>query len=146
MVRIGLLTLVLVLAAQPNVTGAQDSDPRAAFAQAYALYAASQYAQAKELLLKTTDPKYPLADYSLYYLAAISLDEKNWDLARNYLSQLKRRYPQSIWFHGAELQRAKIDLAEKKYAQAIAAFRSLRSTRGGRQEILQESLQLEDPA
>lgn len=146
MVRIGLLTLVLVLAAHPNVLEAQDSDPRATFAQAHALYAAGQFAQAKELLLKTADPKYPLADYSLYYLAAISLDEKNWDLARNYLSQLKGRYPQSIWFHNAELQRAKIDLAEKKYAQAIAAFRALRSTRGGRQDIIQESLHLEAQA
>ena len=146
MVRIGLFTLVLVLAVHSNVSEAQDSDPRAAFAQAHSLYTAGQFAQAKELLLKTTDPKYPLADYSLYYLAAISLDETNWDLARNYLSQLKRRYPQSIWFHGAELQRAKIDLAEKKYAQAIAAFRSLRSTRGGRQGIFQESLQLEAQA
>lgn len=146
MVRIGLLTLVLLLAAHLNVAEAQDGDPRAAFAQAHSLYTAGQFAQAKELLLRTTDPKYPLADYSLYYLAAISLDEKNWDLARNYLSQLKRRYPQSIWFHGAELQRAKIDLAEKKYPQAIAAFRALRSTRGGRQEILQESLHLEAQA
>jgi len=146
MVRIGLLTLILVLAAQPHTLLAQDIDARAAFAQAHSLYAAGQFAQAKELLLRTTDPKYPLADYSLYYLAAISLDEKNWDLARNYLSQLKRRYPQSIWFHGAELQRAKIDLAEKKYAQAIAAFRSLRSTKGGRQDIIQESLHLEAQA
>jgi len=146
MIQIGLLTLVLVLAAQPNVSVAQDSDPRAAFAQAHALYAAGNFAQAKELLLRSTDPKYPLADYSLYYLAVISLDEKNWDLARNYLTQLRRRYPQSIWFHSAELQRAKIDLAEKKYAQAIAAFRSLRSTRGGRQEIFQESLHLEAQA
>jgi outer membrane protein assembly factor BamD (BamD/ComL family) len=87
-----------------------------------------------------------LADYSLYYLAAISSDEKNWDLARNYLSRLKHRYPQSIWFHAAELQRAKIDLAEKKYPQAIAALRALRSTRGGRQEIFQESLHLEAQA
>jgi soluble lytic murein transglycosylase len=146
MARIGLLTLFLVLAAHPNVAAAQDSDPRAAFAQAYALYAAGQFAQAKELFEKNIDPKYSLADYSLHYLAVISLDEKNWDLSRHYLAQLKRRYPQSIWFHGAELQRAKIDLAEKKYAQAIAAFRALRSTRGGRQEIFQESLHLEAQA
>jgi soluble lytic murein transglycosylase len=146
MVRICLLTLVFVLAVHLNVPEAQDSDPRAAFAQAYALYAAGQFAQAKELFEKNTDPKYPLADYSLHYLAVISLDEKNWDLSRQYLAQLKRRYPQSIWFHGAELQRAKIDLAEQKYAQAIAAFRALRSTRGGRQEIFQESLHLEAQA
>jgi len=146
MVRIGLLTLVLVLAVHPNVLEAQDIDARASFAQAYAFYAAGQFTQAKESLLKTTDPKFPLADYSLYYLAVISLDEKNWDLSRNYLSQLKRRYPQSIWFHSAELQRAKIDLAEKKYAQAITALRALRSTRGGRQEIFQESLHLEAQA
>jgi peptidoglycan lytic transglycosylase len=146
MVRIGLFTLFLVLAVHANVSEAQESDPRAAFAQAHSLYAAGQFAQAKELLLRTTDPKYPLADYSLYYLATISLDVKNLDLARNYLSQLKRRYPQSIWFHSAELQRAKIDLAEKKYTQAIAALRALRSARGGRQEIFQESLQLEAQA
>jgi len=146
MVRIGFLTLVFVFAAHPCVTEAQETDPRAAFAQAHALYVAGQFSQAKELLLRITDPKYPLADYSLYYLAVISFDEKNWDLSRHYLSQLKRRYLQSIWFHGAELQRAKIDLAEKKYAQAIAALRSLRSTRGGRQEIFQESLHLEAQA
>jgi len=146
MVRIGLLTLVLVLAVHSNVSEAQDSDPRAAFAQAYALYTTGNYSQARELLEKTTAPKYPLADYSLHYLAVISLNEKNWDLSRHYLSQLRRRYPQSIWFHNAELQRAKIDLAEKKYPQVIAAFRALRSTRGGRQEISQESLHLEAQA
>jgi soluble lytic murein transglycosylase len=146
MVRIGLLTLILVLAVHSNVSEAQDSDPRATFAQAYALYATGDLSQAKELFLKTSDPKYPLADYSLYYLGVISANEKNWDLSRHYLTQLRHRYPQSIWFHNAELQRAKIDLAEKKYAQAIAAFRSLRSTRGGRQDIIQESLHLEAQA
>ena len=146
MIRIGLLTLVLLLAAHPHVPEAQDTDPRAAFAQAYALYAAGNHSQAKELFEKTSETKYPLADYSLYHLALISSEEKNWDLSRQYLSQLKRRYPQSIWFQSAELQRAKIDLTEKKYAQAIAAFRALRSTRGGRQEIFQESLHLEAQA
>ncbi|MBI1996828.1 MAG: transglycosylase SLT domain-containing protein [Deltaproteobacteria bacterium] len=146
MVRIGLLTLILILVAQPHTPQAQELDARAAFTQAHALYASGDYPQAKELFQKTTDPKYPLADYSLYYLGVISANEKNWDLSRHYLTQLKRRYPQSIWFHGAELQRAKIDLAEKKYAQAIAAFHSLRSARGGRQEIFQESLHLEAQA
>src|SRR5574342_156664 len=146
LVRRLFLTFSIFLASQAAILLAQDSDPRAAFGQAHALYVAGEFSQARELLKKITDPDYPLADYSLYYLAVMSADEKNWDLSRQYLIQLKRRYPQSIWFHSAALQRAKIDLAEKKYPQAIAAFRALRSTKGGRQEIFQESYHLEAQA
>ena len=74
MVRIFVLTLPVLIAFQAATLTAQEIDPRAAFAQAYALYTAGRFAQAKELLLRITDPKYPLADYSLYYLAAISSD------------------------------------------------------------------------
>lgn len=146
MTRVSIFTLLVILAAPPASLAAQEADNRVGFADAYALYSAGNYSQAKELFQKTSDPKYPLADYSLHYLAVIALSEKNWDLSRQYLSQLKRRYPQSIWFHGAELQRAKIDIAEKKYSQAVAALRSLRAAKGGRQEILQESLYLEAQA
>lgn len=146
MLRILFLSLLILQAAQPASLSAQELDARAAFAQAYALYAAGNLPQAKELFHKSADPKYPLADYGLHFLAAIALDEKNWDQARHYLSQLKRRYPQSLWFHGAELQRAKIDLAEKKYAQAAAALRALRSAKGRRPEISQESFYLEAQA
>ncbi len=144
--RFLLFLLLLCLAAHPPSLLAQNLDQRETFAKAYASYSAGNFSEAKELFHKTLDPNYQLADYSLHYLAVIALNEKNWDLSRQLFSQLRQRFPRSVWFHHAELQRAKIDLAEKKYQQAVSTLRALRSTRGGRNEIFQESLHLEAQA
>jgi soluble lytic murein transglycosylase len=131
--------LILVLLASPGPLFAQTSD-RDNFAQAYSLYSSGKFSQAKELFQQTLDAKFLLADYSLFYLATIAFNEKNWDAARQLATQLKQRYPQSVWFYPAELQRGKIDLAEKKYAQATATLRSLRSEKAARSEVAEEAL------
>ena len=141
-----LLLLIWSLAGLPSPALSQISDPRESFATAYASYSAGNFAQAKELFQKTLDPNFPLADYSLYYLAVISFNDGNGDLSRQFLFQLRRRYPQSVWFYPAELQRAKVDIAEKKYPQAIETLRALRTEKGAKSEIIDEAIYLQAQA
>ena len=138
------LPLIFILAI-PFVTYAQAS-PRENFAQAYALYSSGSFTQAKEPFQLALDQDFPLADYSLYYLALISHKEGNFELSREFLSQLTSRYPQSIWAYPAELERAKINLAEKKYAQAVEVLRSLRAEKGVGPEIIDEAIFLQAQA
>jgi soluble lytic murein transglycosylase len=136
------LPLIFILAIIPPVSCAQAS-PRENFAQAYALYSSGSFTQAKEPFQVASEPDFPLADYSLYYLALIAQREGNFDLSREFLFQLRNRYPQSIWAYPAELQRAKINLAEKKYSQAVEILRSLRSEKDVTPEILDEVIFLQ---
>lgn len=121
---------------------AQELDPRDNFASAYAFYSQGNLSQAKELFSKARDSKFRLADYSLYYLALIASNEGQWDESRRLLAQLKRRYPQSIWYYPARLQCAKIDIAEKKYAHAAQTLQALRSAKGVKNEIVEEAAYL----
>jgi len=135
--------LIVIFAGFPRSLYSQSLDPRETFAQAYTLYAAGNFSQAQELFQKIQDPQYLLADYSLYYSALIAFKQNNWDLSRQLLAKLRQQYPQTIWFQHAELLRAKIDLAEKKYPQAIATLNSLRAIKGVKAEIAEESLYLQ---
>ena len=135
--------MIFILAAIPFVTFAQAPNPRDNFAKAYALYSSGSLAQAKELFQQALEPDFSLADYSLYYLGLISFKEGSLDAARQFLSQLRSRYPQSIWFQPAQLQQAKIDLAEKKYAQADETLRSLRAENNLNPEIIEEAIFLQ---
>ena len=137
------LLLIFILVAIPLVTFAQAPNPRENFTKAYALYSSGSLAQAKELFQQALEPDFPLADYSLYYLALISFKDGSLDAARQFLSQLRSRYPQSIWFQPAQLQQAKIDLAEKKYAQANETLRSLRAENNLNPEIIEEAIFLQ---
>ena len=82
---------------------------------------------------------YRLADYSLYYLAFIAFKESNWEQSRRYLLQLQQRFPQSVWQARATLQRAKLDQAEKKFAQADEILRQLRTDKSVPREIADEA-------
>lgn len=135
-----IFVLILVLVGCPNPLFSQTPDHRDTFAKAYSLYNGGNFSQAKELFQQTLDPKFVLADYSWFYLATIAFNEKNWDTSRHLLTELRQKYPRSIWFYAAELQRAKIDLVEKKFAQASARLRSLRSEKGAKSEIAEEAL------
>lgn len=139
------LSLLLGLIVAPPLQ-AQNDDLRDTFAKAYALYTNGSPVQAKALFQKTTDGKFRLADYSLYYLAMIAFNESKWDESHEFLSQLRKRYPQSVWSAQAKLQRAKIDLAQQKYAQAVEALRRLRADRAAKREILDEALYLQGQA
>ena len=100
------LLLTFVVGGYPDPLFSQSPDQRDLFARAYSLYSNGNFSQAKELFQKTLDPKFVLADYSRFYLATIAFNEKNWDTSRQLLTELRQKYPQSIWFHAAELQRA----------------------------------------
>ena len=122
---------------------AQTGEANEMFAKAYALYSAGKAAEARELFDKTLEAKSPLADYSLYYLAAIHFDAGNRDQARQLLNRLKQQYPQSIWQYAAMLLQAKMDLAEKKYSQAGATLRKIRGDKNAPRDIADEALYLQ---
>ena len=134
------LLLTLVLGAFPVSIFGQTSDTNEIFAKAYGLYTKGKTSDAKELFEKITDPKFRLADYSQYYLALINYDLANREQARQILTQLKQRFPQSIWIPGATLLQAKIDIAEKNYGSAEEILRQLRADKSAKREIADEAL------
>ena len=137
------LLLTLVLGAFPISIFGQTSDANEIFAKAYGLYTKGKTSDAKELFEKITDPKFRLADYSQYYLALINYDLANREQARQILTQLKQRFPQSIWIPGATLLQAKIDIAEKNYGSAEEILRQLRADKSAKREIADEALYLQ---
>jgi soluble lytic murein transglycosylase-like protein/TolA-binding protein len=133
---------MLLIWAIPAPGWAEAPEPRESFAQAYASYASGNLSEAQELFQRASDPSFTLADYSLYYLASISYKEGNLDASRRFISQLRRRYPRSIWVYPAELQRAKMDLAEQKFTRAVETLRSLRDQKVARAEVTNEAIYL----
>jgi soluble lytic murein transglycosylase len=125
---------------------ASESESLALFAKAHALYSEGNLGSAKELFHKSLNSKFPLADYTLYYLATIAWEEKAWEKSRRMAARLRRDYPQSVWVHAAELQQAKADLAENKLSQAAAALQALRGKKAASSEILEEALFLQAQA
>lgn len=137
------LLTIFLLAPYPFAASAQTLAARETFAQAYDAYSSGRLNQAKELFQQILEPDFLLADYALHYLALIAFDEGQFDKAKQFLFELRRRYPQSIWLHPAELQQAKIDLAEENYTRANEALRSLRTSKGVKTEIVDEALFLQ---
>ena len=131
--------LLLLLFLPAAKLAAQSDDGRATFQRAYSLHNQGNTSQAKELFQKTLENGYRLADYSLYYLALIAFKESHWEQSRRYLLQLQQRYPQSVWQARATLQRAKLDQAEKKFAQANEILRQLRADKSVSREIADEA-------
>ena len=131
--------LLLLLVLPWAKVAAQNDVGRSAFRRAYTLYNQGSTTEAKELFQRTLDTNYRLSDYSLYYLAVIASKENNWEQARQYLVQLKQRYPQSVWQARATLQRAKIDQAEKKISQANEILRQLRADKSATRDTLDEA-------
>ena len=141
-----LLIVVCLFAGKVRALHAGENDPVALFAKAHSLYTDGNHIAAKELFHKTLSKKFPLADYSLYYLANIAFEEKAWEDSRRMAARLRREYPQSLWVHAAELKQAKADLAEKKFSQAAAALQTLRGKKVVKSEILEEALFLQAQA
>lgn len=141
--RSAILFVWAVLIALPASAYSQTGDPRETFASAYALYSSGRGGEAKELFRKTVNADFRLADYSLYYLAAIAFSELNWDQSRQRLGQLKQRFPQSLWSQPATLLQAKIEIAEKKYPQASEILQQLRAEKSAKREITEEALYLQ---
>jgi len=144
MLRIGFIAIILGGLSLGALS--QEIGPRDNFAKAYSFYATGSYSQAREFFSRLLETTYPLVDYSLYYLALIAFQEDDWETSQQFLTRLRKEYPQSIWSHAAELQRAKIAIGEKKYPQAIDTLRSLRAERNVPQEISEEALYLQAQA
>src|SRR5687767_2165136 len=111
MARRAKVFLMLLIWSLPALVPVQASEPRESFAKAYAAYANGNSSDAEELFQRALDPSFTLADYSLYYLAAIAFKEGRLDASRRFIAELRRRYPRSIWADTVQLQRAKINLA-----------------------------------
>ena len=141
--RLALLLVWTAFVASPAPAYPQTRDPYETFADAYALYSSGKTDEAKELFRKGTDAQFHLADYSLYYLAVIAFKEADWDMGRRRVSQLKQRYPQSLWSQPAALLQAKIEIAEKKYIQGDEILRQLRSEKSTKREIAGEAIYLQ---
>ncbi len=141
--RSAILFAWAILVALPAPAYSQIGDQRETFANAYALYSSGKPAEAKELFRKTVNADFRLADYSLYYLAVIAFNEANWDQSRQRLSQLRQRFPQSLWSQPATLLEAKIEIAGKKYTQANEMLRQLRPEKAAKREIADEALYLQ---
>jgi soluble lytic murein transglycosylase len=139
----GILLMALILTDLRSGVGAQGPSPSENFTKGYAHFMSGEYSQAKQFFKGAIDSNYPLADYSLYYLALVAFHEGDWEGSRQLLSQLRRQYPQSIWSAAAELKHAKIDIAQGNYSRAIEILRSVRAERDLQNEISEEALYLE---
>lgn len=104
----------------------QESGLGTQFAKAYSLYSQGNFTQAEDIFRKTLDVKFPLEDYSLYFLGAIASSHGELENSRQYFYQLQQRFPQSVWIPHVDLQLAKLSLAENKNQQALAELRALR--------------------
>lgn len=136
----GLIVSVAVLMLPQILPG---QTPAETFIRAYESYSRGQMSDAKELFQMTLGTEYRLVDYSLYYLARIAFDQKQWQEARDRLDDLESRFPQSLWSHPGTLLRAKIDIAEAKYPQALETLRKLGATGSVKREIADEALFLQ---
>src|SRR3989338_5315776 len=135
------LLLFLFLVPLPSQLYSQEQEPRELFAQAYSLFSKGNPAEAEELFRKTLEGKSLLEDYSLYFLGVISSSRGELESSRKYFHQLKQAFPQSVWSANADLQSAKLSLAERNYRQAMSELRTVKSLKAG-EGIIEESLYL----
>jgi soluble lytic murein transglycosylase len=130
------LLLLAVLGAGP--LAAQEKNPRALFAQAHAVFAQKEFPQAEALFTQTLQAEYLLADYSLYFLAEISFYREAYPSARAYLTELKQRFPESVWTGRADLLLARISVAQNDFERSLAELRPVLES-GERGELFQEA-------
>jgi soluble lytic murein transglycosylase len=119
----------------------QDEEPRELFSKAYSLFSQGDVVQAEPLFIRTLDRDFSLEDYSLYFLGQIQISRAYWGSARYYFSQLKEKFPQSIWLAQADLQLAKVSLGEKDYLRASGELRALQG-RSIKREIAEQAAYL----
>ncbi|HWO40256.1 MAG TPA: tetratricopeptide repeat protein [Candidatus Eisenbacteria bacterium] len=140
------MAVYLLLSGSSAPASTQTSSAAQQFAHGYARWSAGRHAEAKEFFVQALAPDSPLADYALYFLSRIAIQEREWETARQLLAGLQSRYPQSVWFPHAEIQRAKIAIGERDYPQAVDILRSLRERKELPEQIAEESLFLEAQA
>ena len=133
--------LSLICVALPSQLYSQEQEPRELFAKAYSLFSKGNLVEAGELFQRTLEGKFLLEDYSLYFLGVISSSRGELKSSREYFHQLKQAFPQSVWSANADLQSAKLSLAERNYQQAMSELRAVKSLKAGK-EIIEEALYL----
>jgi len=133
--------LALALFLISSAVHSQEQSPRELFSKAYVLFSADDTRPAEELFLRTLDRGFILEDYSLYFLARIATKAGNAQAARQYYAQLQQKFPDSLWLADADLQLARLAVAEKNYSRAIELCRALRGLRAKR-EIADEAVYL----
>lgn len=135
------LFFFLLCVAAPRHLYSQEQEPRELFAKAYSLFSQGHLGPAEELFRKTLDVEFLLEDYSLYFLGVLSSSRGQLENSRQYFSRLKQAFPGSTWSVQADLELAKLSLAEANYRRAIAELQPLR-TQKAKKEIADESLYL----
>jgi soluble lytic murein transglycosylase len=141
MKRFSLFLLFLLALALPVSIGAQDLDPQVSFARGYALYSAGKLAEAEEHFRQGLGGTFPLEDYSLYFLARVAASSGRSEESRRYLTRLKQAFPLSIWSAPADIELAKLSMAEGNYQDAASRLRALRALKLKR-ELADEALYL----
>src|SRR3972149_4189734 len=137
------LLLFLFLVPLPSQLYSQEQEPRELFAKSYSLFSKGNLAEAEELFRKTLEGKFLREDCSLYFLGVISPARGELESSRKYFRQLKQAFPQSVWSANADLQSAKLSLAERNYHLAMSELRAAKSLKA-RKEIIEEALYLLD--
>jgi soluble lytic murein transglycosylase len=127
--------LYLLWLTQPGLI---HSEPQEPFPSAYNLFSQGDYSKAKDLF-QALDHSSVLEDYTLYYLGMISFHQEALHSARNYFSQLNKRFPKSVWVNHANLHLAKIALREGNGEQALERLMAIRR-RGVSDPITDEAL------
>lgn len=138
---VSVFLLSLICAALPSRPYAQDQDPRQLFAKGYALFSAGNLAEAEEHFRKSLGGNFVLEDYSLYFLGVLSSSRGRLEESRQYFLQLKQAFPLSVWSAQADLELARLSLAEGNTQEAAARIRALRNLKI-KKEISDETLYL----
>lgn len=103
---------------EPMPTGATLAEQREIFRQGYRLFQEKNWQEARTFLTRALEVYPLLADYSLYYLGALSRETSQRDEARLFLQRLVTEYPDSIWNGRALLALAKLALTDSNWSDA----------------------------
>ncbi len=123
-----------------ELAGEIPSQPREVFRRGYRLYQAKKYAAARPLLQRALDGYPVLADYSLYYLAALNRDDGQTPEAKQLFQRLLSKHPDSIWSSRATLELAKLAMTEHAWAQAAQYAKQTREAKSALAGVRQEAL------
>ena len=126
----GVLVLLMWLSAVP---ARAVTDSEAEFVRAYRYYSDGDHSRAAALFRSAlSDTRLVLGDYALYYLGRTASAEGKHDEARGHLDELKKSFPESIWATEASFMRVELDLARKRYREAIRRAVTLKKTATGK--------------
>ncbi|MGE0681180.1 MAG: transglycosylase SLT domain-containing protein [Candidatus Binatia bacterium] len=103
---------------EPTLTGTTLTEQREIFLQGYRFFQEKNWQKARTFLTRALEVYPLLADYSLYYLGALSREVGQIDEARLFLQRVVTEYPDSIWNDRALLELAKLALADSNWSDA----------------------------